>query len=203
MYRKIKVGITGGIGTGKSTFCVYIEELGYSVIPADIIAKELLVEDKEVREKIIRKFGSRAYSSGAPDFKYLADSIFSHPERRNTINSIIHPPVIKIINNRMETELRLQDLVFVEAALIYEAKIEKLFDFIILIRADEKLRSERVVRGGKISLRDFNQRMKNQISDEKKAEKADFIVDNSGDFNALRNKTVYVLNLLKKISLGP
>jgi dephospho-CoA kinase len=97
MPPKIKIGVTGGIGGGKTSFCNFLIQKGYIVLSADSLAKEILIRDKEVREKIIKNFGKETYTNGVLNNKYLAEKVFSNPESVKKINKIVHPKVISEI----------------------------------------------------------------------------------------------------------
>ena len=115
--KKLKIGITGSIGSGKSVFADYIAMKGYPLLKADDIAKEILATDTSVKKKIIKEFGERAFKGDIPDKKYLAENAFSTPEKVNVINSILHPPVLKRIEKEMEEVLKSGDTVFVKVTL--------------------------------------------------------------------------------------
>lgn len=193
--KKIKVGITGGIGSGKSVFSVALKEKGFLVILADEIAKEILTTDPLVKELIIKEFGKEAFSGNKLDRKYLADKVFPDPGNVEIINAIIHPPTIEKIISLMNSELLTQNIVFVEAALIYESELEDLFDLIVLITADDAIKKKRKTTQG-MSESDFIMRQQNQIMDEEKAKLADFIFVNNGDKKDLYKKADLLLKLI-------
>jgi dephospho-CoA kinase len=194
--KKIKIGITGGIGSGKSVFSSAMKEKGYPVIFADEIAKEILANDPSVKELIIKEFGQEAFPGDKLDKKYLADKVFPDPVNVAIINTIIHPPTIEKIKSLMKSELLKQNIVFVEAALIYESELEDLFDLIVLITADEETKKKRKMAQG-MSESDFMMRLQNQIKDEEKAKIADFIFVNNGEKKDLSNKADLLLKLIK------
>jgi dephospho-CoA kinase len=193
--KKIKVGITGGIGSGKSVFSVAMKEKGFPVILADEIAKEILATDPLVKELIIKEFGKEAFPGNKLDRKYLADKVFPDPGNVEIINAIVHPPTIEKIISLMNSELLKQNIVFVEAALIYESELEELFDLIVLITADDEIKKKRKIAQG-ISESDFLMRQQNQIKDEEKAKLADFIFVNNGDKKDLHKKADLLLKLI-------
>jgi dephospho-CoA kinase len=193
--KKIKVGITGGIGSGKSVFSVAMKEKGFPVILADEIAKEILATDPLVKELIIKEFGKEAFPGNKLDRKYLADKVFPDPGNVEIINAIVHPPTIEKIISLMNSELLKQNIVFVEAALIYESELEELFDLIVLITADDEIKKKRKIAQG-ISESDFLMRQQNQIKDEEKAKLADFIFVNNGDKQDLHKKADLLLKLI-------
>jgi dephospho-CoA kinase len=193
--KKIKVAITGGIGSGKSVFTNALKEKGYAVILADDIAKEILQNDPLVKELIIKEFGKEAFPNNILDRKYLAEKVFPDPGNVEIINAIIHPPTIQKINSLMKSVLLKQNIVFVEAALIYESELEDLFDLIVLITADEETKKKRKMAMG-MSESDFMMRLQNQIKDEEKAKLADFVFINTGEKKDLCKKVDLFLKLI-------
>jgi len=197
MIRKIKVGITGSIGSGKSTFSNFIADKGYPVIKVDELSKQLLVEDKKLKDKIIKEFGEESYTGNKVNRKYLADKVFSKPDNVDLINSIVHPVVIKKTESDIEKLLETNDLVFAEAALIYEADMEKIFDYIVLVTADEKIRMNRKIKYDNYTEEQFLKRNENQIPDEEKKKRADFVFENNGNINEFKIKTDLFINIIK------
>lgn len=197
--KNLKVAVTGGIGSGKSLFSNFLIEKNYPVIFADDISRELLENDPVTKKQIIKEFGGNAYKNGNADKLFLADKVFSDSKNLLILNSILHPKVIDKIQLLMKDYLMKNKIVFVEAALIYEAEIEKLFDFVVLIIAEEKIRLKRSVKDRKITEEEFNRRNKNQIRDEEKMKRADFILYNNTTKKDLKQKAdllLYTLNSL-------
>ncbi len=194
--QKLKIAITGSIGSGKTLFSTFIEEIGFTVIDADKISKEMLGKDEKIKKQIVKTFGDAAYVNGKPNLKYLAENVFSSMENVQKINAILHPVVIAVIEKKMEEELKKRRMVFVEAALIYEADMEDLFDYIVLVTADEKLRMERKKTSKKISETEFKKRSDNQIPDSEKRKRADFIFENNGTEAELKGKANLLLMML-------
>lgn len=192
--KKLKVAVTGSIGSGKSAFAEFLREGGYPVIKADDISKEILANDKGVKEEVIQTFGEESFSGNEINKNFLAEKVFSDPRNVLIINSILHPLVISKIGDSMVEELRKNDIVFVEAALIYEADMEKMFDYVVLVTAYKELRYKR--KADVLSREDFNKRDSNQIPDEEKRKRADFIFENNGSKAALQKKAVLLLSLL-------
>ena len=129
--------------------------------------------------------------------KYIADNIFSDPKKLKKINSILHPRVRKRIEFLSQEYFKESDIVFVEAALIFESKIENMYDYVVLITADKELRMTRSTTTKKISKEDFIKREKNQMNEESKKKKADFIFTNDGTVSELKLKAILLINLLK------
>lgn len=193
---KLKVGITGNIGSGKSLFSDFIRSFGFTVLNADDISKEILAKDPAVRKKIISKFGSEAYTGEKINKKYLAEKIFSVPRNVIEVNSILHPKVIVELKKQIERELKKNNLVFTEAALIFEAEMEDNFDYVVLISSDVKLRKKRKTEIDNFTEKDFENREKNQIKEEEKKKRADFIFENNRSKEDLEDKAELLIKIL-------
>jgi len=194
------IGITGGIGSGKTTVSKIFEENGLTVLKADDIAKKVMVENKEVYNKIVIEFGKECYSDGNLNTKVLAEEVFNHPKEIRKLNSIVHPPTIEKIGNLIDSLKDKNKLLFVESALIFEAKMVDLFDYILLVTADEDTRIKRVLKRDSETSSEIRSRMLNQISEEQKRGKSDFIIDNNSTMESLREKTIFFLNLFKNLA---
>ena len=200
MSRKnFTVAITGGIGSGKSTFLEYLREKKYPIIIADDLSKELLKNDKEVKKEIIELFGPSAYNENEINTDFLSTEVFSDPHKLQKINSVLHPKVIKRILQEVEELKKNIKFVFVEAALIYETNIENLFDYVVLITADEEIKKQRTVDSKKFSSEEFDKRIQNQIKDEEKSKRADFIFFNNTTTNDLKIKADLLLMTLNSL----
>ncbi len=175
----IRVAITGGIGSGKSTFANYLASKGYVVINADDISKDILASDESIIKKIIKEFGNDSYKDEKLNKKFIAAQVFSNPAKLNKLNSILHPRVLQKIDTIIEKKYKDDKFVFIEAALIYEADIEKKFDYVVLVTADFNIRLKRSVESGKFNEEDFINRDKNQIPQEEKEKRADLIFSNN------------------------
>ncbi|MGD8779369.1 MAG: dephospho-CoA kinase [Ignavibacteria bacterium] len=197
---KLKIAITGNIGSGKSTVAAFIEEKGYRVIKADDISKEFYVADENVKRKIIDNFGVKSYIDGKLNKSYLAEKVFSNEENLKRINSILHPPTIKKINLLMKKALQKCEMVFTEAALIYEAKMEQYYDYVIVVAADKEIRKERLSKRDGSYKDDFEKRDSKQIPQEEKVKLASFVVVNNSSLKILRSKIDFIINLIKQIN---
>ncbi len=197
--KKLKIAVTGGIGSGKSEFCKMLEQNGYKVLYADIIAKEVLSNNPKVRKAIVAEFEKESFINDKPNIKFLSDKVFSDPGKVLIINSIIHPVVIKLQNERMKEILKTEDAAFVEAALIFEAGIEDEFDYLILINSSDENKIKRVLAKGKLTEEEIRKRIENQIPDEEKKEAVDFVFDNNGSLDELKQKFSIFLIILKSL----
>ncbi len=195
--KKIRIAVTGGIGSGKSTFCNYLNENGIKVINVDDESKKLLETDNDIKEKIVKAFGKESYLNGKANKIFLAEKVFSNPQNVQKINSIVHPKVIKKVNILAEEILKNNDIVAAEAALIYEANMEALFDYIVLVTAGEEIRMERKINLENFSEEQFIKRNENQIPDIEKMKRADFVFENNDGIDDLKNKAFLLSKILK------
>lgn len=195
--KKIKLAVTGGIGSGKSAFCGFLQAQGIPVINVDNVSKELLENDKDVVRKITNTFGKDSYAEGKPNKQFLAEKVFSNNENVLKINSILHPKVIKKVDILAGEILKSNNIVAAEAALIFEANMESRFDYVVLITADKKLRMQRKIELENYSAEQFIKRDENQIPEEEKAECADFVFENNGSLEDLKKKALLFSIIVK------
>lgn len=192
----LKVGITGGIGSGKSTVCTIFEVLGIPVYNADQRAKELINNDKLIRQKIIKLLGEAAYNDQGYNREYVAANVFNNPEKLQMLNAIVHPAVgldaAKWFANQY-APYALQ-----EAALLVENGSYKLLDYLISVTAPEEIRVQRVMARDGVSWEQVQQRMKNQLPQAEKDKVADFIIDNSGNSSLVKQVINVHLQLIMK-----
>lgn len=170
------VGLTGGIGSGKTTVAGFFKELGIPVYIADEAGKRLLKTSEEIRKKVIELFGEEAYTANGPDRKFIASKVFSDAGLLSRLNKIIHPAVEKDFKQWLRDQS--SDYVIYEAAILFETGSYKKCDLIILVTASMESRIERLKERDGSSRDEIEQRMANQWSDEKKAKLADFIIEN-------------------------
>lgn len=198
--KKIKIAITGGIGSGKSLVSDYLEKKGFPVLRADLIAKELMANDPEVKGFLITEFGQESFINDKLNTKYLAEKIFSKEENVLKINAIVHPPTMEKIDLLANDFFKSHNVVFIESALVFEANLEDFFDYIMLVLAEEKTRIERVQKREQVSENQIRARMQFQIPDEEKKEDADFVIDNSTTIEELYNRIEFILILMKQLT---
>ena len=183
----MKIAITGNIGSGKSTFSGFAVQAGFPVLFADDISKNILENDEKVRSLVIKSFGAESFIKNKPNKKFLAEQIFSDQNKREKLESILHPRVIKSIDNSIKDLLKSKKAVFVEAALIYESDMEEMFVYVVLVTANRELRLKRKFESG-ISEEDFCKRELNQIPEEEKKKRTDFIFSNDTSIEDLKTK---------------
>jgi len=195
----MKIGITGGIGSRRSHVSKTREEAGYTVLNADDIAKQIMVEDESVRELIISTFGSDSYKGAELNRSYIASKAFSSVENVNKLNSIVHPPMVFTINELMEEELENSKIVFVEAALVFEAEVDEILDHVLLVTADEEVRIKRINERDNLSEIEIRDRMKYQIPENEKENLAGFTIKNNGSLTELEMKTKMFLTVFESM----
>ena len=198
MSKKIKIGLTGGIGSGKSTVADFLRSKGIPVLDADAIAKDIMNSNDSVKEKLVAEFGKETYLNGMLNKEFLSSEIFISPKKIEKINSIVHPVVIKTLTYKMEKALGTNDVVLAEAALIFEAEMEDMFDYIFVITADEETRIARVMERSNLTRDEVARRIKNQIHEKEKIAAADFVFFNNDGKENLFENVLFVINLLKK-----
>ncbi len=197
--KNLVIGITGGIGSGKSTVSDYYLNLHQSVLKADDIAKKVMVENVEVKNKILNQFGADCYNGNNLNTKIIAQKVFNNPENIKKLNLIVHPPTIDYLEKEIEELKNKHSLLFVEAALIFEAKMEDLFDYILLVTAEENTRLKRVLERDTETLSEIRSRMLHQIPEDQKKDRSDFIIDNNSTIDDLHNRAFFFLNLFKSM----
>ncbi|NUM50382.1 MAG: dephospho-CoA kinase [Flavobacteriales bacterium] len=174
----IKVGVTGGIGSGKSMVCKIFETLQIPVFYADLVAKEIAVNDLQVVEQIKQNFGKNIYTSqGELNRKILSEIVFNSESKLQLLNQIIHPAVAKAFNN-FENKNNNAPYIVKEAAILIESGAYKNIDKIIVITAPLKQRIERVMKRDGVLEQDVLQRISKQFPEEKLIQFAHFVVNN-------------------------
>lgn len=194
--QKLKIAITGGIGSGKSLFCQFLTDMGHIVLSADSIARTLMETDEALRIKIIAQFGSDSYHGTKVNKDFVSKNIFSDKNKLVLLNSIVHPAVISHSANLLNKELETRDIVFYESALIFEAGIKANFDKVVLIYSDEAIRVNRIIERDGLNSEEINKRILSQMNEDKKAELADIVIHNSGTKEDLRKSAADLLKSL-------
>ena len=173
------IGITGGIGAGKSTVSTICKHLGFKVYNSDQRAKEIVFEDSTIKKKLISFFGNNVYKNGVLDRKFLSDKIFNDKSSLQQINSIIHPAVKKDFNCWVTNNSN-EKILFKESALLFESGAYKELDKIILIVSDKNLRVSRVLnRDQKRSKKEIESIIDKQINEAQAIKFADIVIDNN------------------------
>ena len=174
----LKIGLTGGIGSGKTTVARIFEVLGIPVYYADQAAKELMNQDPQLKKQILDSFGPPSYREGKIDRAYLAAQVFGNPEKLAQLNAYVHPATLRDAENWMKQQT--SPYAVKEAALIFEAGLEKYLDFVIGVSAPENLRLERAMQRDQSSSENILQRMHQQMDEKEKMSRCDFVILNDG-----------------------
>ncbi|MGV0939619.1 dephospho-CoA kinase [Empedobacter sp. ULE_I140] len=190
-------GITGGIGSGKSTAAKLFEELGIPVYNSDTRAKTIQNENSEVKVKIIAAFGEEAYNENGLNKPYLSKQVFQNNEKLKLLNSIVHPAVFQDFEDWKKAQK--SDIVMKEAAILIESGSYKDCDVVISVVVDIETRIARTIKRDGLSREEILARINNQISDEERIAKSDFIIDNNGDLAHLKNEVEQTFIKIKKM----
>ena len=186
------IGLTGGIGTGKSTVSRKLRERGYPVIDLDVISREV-IEYPEVIDELVRNFGNEILEnqnniSGKKSISRnkLRQIVFKDEKKVNMLNSIMHPPIVEKMRREIEKLKKNCKTVFIEVQLLFEAHLEKEFDIIVLIYADKKTQLERVLKRDGRSEEEVQQIINAQISMDEKRKLSNYIIENNGNSEMLK-----------------
>tara|TARA_B110001452_G_scaffold107224_2_gene88840 strand:+ start:2017 stop:2610 length:594 start_codon:yes stop_codon:yes gene_type:complete len=196
----LKIGLTGGIGSGKSSVSQHFKKWGAHIFDADTVAKNILNNNEIAQNEVISEFGTDVLgANGRIDKSKLSRIVFQDEDNQLTLNTIIHPYVFTEIDKDFDLTLSKgeNDIFVVDAALIYESGADTHMDYVIVVISHLGLRVERVLARGDLSRDEFLKRVELQWSDEEKVQMADFIIlNNSSEDNLLEEaKKTYDLLL--------
>lgn len=195
----LKIGLTGGIGSGKSSVSTILKSWGAYIFDADKIAKRILNENESAQNEVITEFGTDVLGAdGRIDKTKLSRVVFHDEDHQMTLNAIIHPYVFSKIDKEFDTVLHegKHDIFIVDAALIYESGADSHMDYVVVITSQLGLRIERAMSKGDLSREEFLKRADLQWSDEDKIHLADFVIQNNGSEKDLLKETRRIYDLL-------
>ncbi len=175
----IKIGITGGMGSGKTFVCHILEKLGYPVFYSDQEAQKLMNKNLDLKLKIEKLLGNEAYLNGIINKSFISQKIFEIPSLRNELNSIVHPEVYLAFENWSISQGN--KIVFNESALLFETESYKRFDKTVLITADIAIKMKRIKKRDHLNEIEIKHRMNSQLTDEMKLKLADYVIENNED----------------------
>tara|TARA_B100000927_G_C16388765_1_gene438444 strand:+ start:111 stop:707 length:597 start_codon:yes stop_codon:yes gene_type:complete len=191
----IKIGVTGNIGSGKTTLTNFFDNKKAYIFNADKEAKNHLSKHSVLQKKIINIFGNQIVTSNNLDFKKLAQIAFENKNNQKILNGIVWPEVSVLIDKALkEAQIKKYDFFIVDAALLFEANFNHFFDFIILVTAERKIRLNRALKRNNLDLSQIKKRMNLQLSDQKKIKLSDFVICNNKDKKNLEVEFNKVLN---------
>ena len=194
----IKIGVTGNIGSGKTTLTKYFENYKSYIFNADKEAKNHLRNHSVLQKKIINIFGNQIVTKNNIDFKKLAEIVFESKKNQQILNGIVWPEISMLIENSLrEAENDKYDFFIVDAALLFEANFNHFFDYIILVTADKKIRLNRALKRKNLDLSQIKKRMSLQLSDSEKIKHSNFTIYNNDKKEALQNEFNKIMKLLQ------
>jgi dephospho-CoA kinase len=191
------VGLTGGIGSGKSTVLAYFEELGAATFIADIEAKKLMNTNIELIKEITLLFGSEAYVNGTLNRSYISGIVFNNKNKLAKLNALIHPKVQTHFKNFINNSSA--KIVIYEAAILFESGSHKFCDYVITVTADFDERIKRVMLRDNSDKEAVMQRVKNQLNDEERVLKSDFVITNN-TFKSAQEQVKTIFEILLKLN---
>ncbi len=192
----IKIGLTGGIGSGKTTVANYFLELGIPVYFADIEAKKLMTSSTIIQQKINAEFGEESYHNHILNRAYLASIVFQNPKKLEKLNAIVHPEVAKHFSTWVKKQS--SEYIVQENAILFENNTASNFDFIVMVTAPIDIRIQRVIDRDRVTKEDVLLRIQNQWDDVAKIKLADFVIHNidkrktKTEVNKLHNKLLKI-----------
>jgi len=184
----VTLGVTGGLGAGKSTACQRFKENGAVIFDADSVAKEILQTTQDVQDRITEEFGADVVKDGRVDTRKLASQAFSNEENQSILNNIVHPYVIEAFEKRREELEKKVGLLVVDAPLIFESGFDSHLDHTLLIFASLKMRIARALRRGNLTREEILRRMDLQMPEEDKRDLASFVIENNGSIEELNQE---------------
>ena len=173
----LRIGLTGGIGSGKTTVAQIFETLGIPVYYADAAAKRIMNENEDLRKQLINHFGKDSYTNGQLNRKYISSLVFDNPEKLALLNSLVHPLTIADADEWMKQQTT--PYIIKEAALIFESDAWKHLDKVIGVSAPHQLRMQRTMHRDQISAEKVQARMNKQMEEEEKMSRCDFVINNN------------------------
>ena len=193
----IKIGVTGNIGSGKTTLVKLFDRSKTFIFNADKEAKKHLKKHSVLQKKIINIFGNQIVTGTYLDFKKLAEVAFQNKKNQQILNGIIWPEISLLIECALrEVKNESIDYFVVDAALLFEANLNHFFDYIILVTAEKNIRLNRALKRNTLDLSQIKKRMSLQMSDEEKIKSSNFVIYNNGNKKELKKE---FQKILKKI----
>lgn len=197
MERPLIIGITGSIACGKSEFVKLLETSGFNVYSTDKIGHDVLFID-EVKEQLVDKFGSLILSSdNSIDRKKLSKFVFQDKTKLEYLNSVTHPQIFNLMNNLVDNSQ--SKYIFFEVPLLFEAKLENSFDFIITISAKPESQLLRLMKRDNLSKEEALNKISSQLPSPIKEEKADYVISNNSVLEDLKLQLSSLLEILPTI----
>ena len=196
----LRIGITGGLGSGKSEVTRFFEQKGARVFDADAEAKLILLHSERVQQEVVAAFGAAVLNEvGEIDFQRLAQCAFANADRQRQLNGIIHPEVTLAADKAMILAGQAGIEMFIlDAPLLFEARLEEYLDLTVAIVAHRKVRIKRALERGNLTEEDIRRRIHLQLPDEERQARADVVITNDGTLEELHAKLAALYTNLSK-----
>ncbi|WKD57754.1 Dephospho-CoA kinase [Corynebacterium capitovis DSM 44611] len=194
----LRVGLTGGIGSGKSTVARMLREAGIPVVDADAIAREIMEPGSHVLDRVAAEFGADLLDGGALNRSELARRAFTSPEATARLNAITHPAIRAESDRRFEElEAAGEAVAVYDMPLLLELGLDKAMDLTVIVEVEADERVRRLVQQRGMGEEDARNRIARQISDAERRARADIVIDNNGDVNALKAQVEGLVSRIK------
>jgi dephospho-CoA kinase len=194
----IRTGVTGGIGSGKSRVCALFEALGVPVYYSDDRARELMNGGGRLRDDVISIFGTQAYDGPVLNRTYIATKVFSDKMLLTALNGVVHPAVALDFEAWAMSHAAAAYVVM-ESAILYESGFDRLVEKVVTVSAPEDVRIDRVASRDGVSRQSVIERIENQLTDEAREARADYIIRNSGNLDELAAAVTELDKKLRKL----
>lgn len=199
MSRAFRLGITGKMGSGKSTLSDVARSHGIRVLEADSVAKEVMNSDPEVRAKIISVFGEESYSGNSLNRLYLASKVFTDESLRLQLEEIVHPATLEVFEKEFR-KAKAGEIIALESAILFQTELDERFDVVILVNAENKAVVDRCEASGKLTREDIANRLKQQNYSNEWKEDADFVIANNGSHEEFITRSEALIEFVKIVS---
>ncbi len=202
--RPLKLGVTGGVGSGKSVVCNFLARKGFTVISADELSRRAVLPGTEAYEKIVACFGPMILSQdGGLDRKKLRAIITQDRQAKQQLESFVHPEVFRLMEAEYAAAARRQEsVVVVEVPLLFELGLKSVFDIIVTVSADQNTRIHRMMQRDQVTESEARSLVGIQLDEEEKIKQSDFFINNNGNMEALNaSMEAFYRQLLERISL--
>jgi len=193
----LKVGLTGGIGSGKTTVSRVFADKHFKIFNSDDIAKNIIKTDIELKKSIIKFFGSKSFNGADFNSIYISEIVFNDRKKLDLLNSIVHPKVFEKFEKFVKKNLKSK--ILVESAILFESNFYKLMDYNILLKSPKNARINRIIERDNFNRKTIEKIMKIQWSDKKKKKLATFVIDNI-NISKTKTETLSLINKIQSLS---
>ena len=189
------IGVTGNLGTGKSTVAAMFARRGIKIIDADAITRDLLAPQKKCVKKVAKIFPDAILNKSSVNRSELAKIVFSHPRELQKLTDILYPEALKVVKSLI-SRYKQEPFVVLDVPLLFESGWDKITDTTIVVKAGRAQQFSRIHKRSKMTYSDFTRRLKNQMSLKQKCDMADIIIDNSHDLKRTLNQVDAIINVI-------